>query len=137
MEDNSCKRVEGGVRFLMRNKKGHIVVELAFVFPILAMIAFTFVMYMHGVAIQIGMGVAAREGARSYATQHYDVQAEELAKEHLATYGVKGASAEIVRIGNDQGMKVTKDYQIFIPLLGPRTYHMARTIVFYPEPLPE
>lgn len=122
---------------MIQDNRGHIVVELAVIFPLIAMIAFAFIMYMHGIALQVGMGVAAREGARDYARTHYDVSAIERTENTLKTYGVDEYNVEIIRDGRYMGVSVKKDYKVFVPLLGNQTFHLNRSYVFYPNSLAE
>ena len=125
------------VRFIRKEEDGNMTLEFGAMLPLFLMIVVGFVMFMNGIVIQIGLGVAAREGAREYSHSHYDVHAKEKAEEMLEMYNIEGATLTLIRGGNERGMTAEIPYKMRIPFFGEKTYQLARTSVFYMEPLPE
>lgn len=120
-----------------RRIDGNITIELSVLFPIFCMIAWTFVFYMHGVALEIGMGTAAREGARTYALNHSAPGAELRTQEVLDDFLVKNATIRSESKGGQMKIVVERPYTVYIPFVGEKKYQLCRTFTFHAETLEE
>lgn len=119
----------------VRNRGGNITIELSIVFPIFCMLALTFVFYMHGIVLQIGMGAAAREGARDYALNHDPERAQARTEDVLSSFRVDEAEIRLFRNGDEMRVVIDRPYGIYLPFIGLRAYELRRTAVFHADTL--
>ncbi len=117
------------------NRKGTITIELSIIFPIFCMIALTFVFFMHGIVLEIGMGAAAREGARDYALNHDPVRAEARTRAVLDSFRVDRATVRLMPRGDEMRVVVDRPYGVYLPFIGEKRYELRRTAVFHADTL--
>ncbi len=115
--------------------KGTITIELSILFPIFCMIAVTFVFYIHGIVLEVGMGAAAREGGREYALNHDRAKAIERTQDVLDEFMISRASIHIHSSGEELGIVVDRPYRFYIPFVGERVYDLRRMILFRADTL--
>lgn len=117
------------------NRSGTITIELSVIFPIFCMIALTFVFFMHGVVLEIGMGAAAREGARDYALNHDPVRAEARTQAVLNSFRVDRATVRLMTGGDEMRVVVDRPYGVYLPFIGEKRFELRRTAVFHADTL--
>lgn len=115
------------------NRKGTITIELSVIFPIFCVIALSFVFYMHGIVLQIGMGVAAREGGREYSLNHNPEWAVARTQEVLNDFMIDRAIIQTRRAGAEMHVVVDRPYSIYVPFVGEKAYDLRRMYIFHAE----
>lgn len=119
--------------FLSRD--GTITIELSILFPVFCMIAMTFVFYMHGIVLEIGMGAAAREGGREYSLNHDREKAVERTRCVLEEFMIDRAAVHIHNSGEELGIVVDRPYRLYIPFVGEKNYELRRMLIFRADTL--
>ncbi len=119
------------------NRQGTMTIELSIIFPIFCMIAMTFVFFMHGIVLEIGMGVAAREGGREYALNHRPERAVEKTQFVLDEFMIDKTTIHIHNRNGAMGIVVDRPYGIYIPFIGEKKYDLRRMMLFHPETVEE
>lgn len=118
----------------LQNTKGNMTIELSIMFPIFCIIAMAFIFYMHGKVLQIGMGAAAREGAREYSLNHSYEEAQAKAQDTLDYFHIDKTKITYIRQGEKRGIAIERPYTLYIPFGGKQEIKLGRSIVFQKEP---
>lgn len=115
--------------------KGTITIELSILFPIFCMIAMTFVFYIHGIVLEVGMGAAAREGGREYSLNHDRAKAIERTQRVLDEFMIGRTSIHVHNSGEELGIVVDRPYCVYIPFVGEQRYELRRMLLFRADTL--
>lgn len=120
---------------LRKCEKGSVIVELAILTLVLASLALGFNYYANAIRKDIILQIAAREGARTYATTLSSGEAISAAYSELGE--VDGATVTSFIDGYDRGVTAETSLSFYIPLAGDYNINLEKTSVFHVEPLLE
>lgn len=120
---------------LYKNNKGSVTIELSLFIAIICALIFGYMSVMNGVKTSIALQVAAREGAREYATTGDPSRAKAKANVELAAMGVVGAIPEASVDGNRRIISIKLVYNYTIPLFGTYNTNLKGYCLFNSEPI--
>lgn len=114
---------------------GSMTIEISIMFPIFCIVAMSFVFYMHGMALQMGMEAAAREGAREIVRSGDVYSAQAIAQKVLDDFNIDKTTITVRDTTDLYGIIIDRPYEIYIPFVGNEQYKMRRVFFFYPDVL--
>jgi Flp pilus assembly protein TadG len=120
---------------LGKDEKGSVTIELGMFIVLICSLIFGYMAMMNGVKTSIALQVAAREGAREYATTGDSAKGKTKATEELSAMHVGGATAAPSTEGDQKSMTLTKNYSYTIPLFGTYNTTLKGYCTFYKEPV--
>lgn len=120
---------------LHKNTKGSVTIELSLFIAIICGLIFGYMSVMNGIKTSIALQVAAREGAREYATTGDPSRAKAKASAELSAMGVVGANPEASVDGDGRIILIKKAYNYTIPLFGTYNTNLKGYCIFNTEPV--
>lgn len=128
------------IRNLFRDKRASaLTTEASVIILIMVGLVYGAIMMNNGVRIWMTLSMAAREGARTYATTHSSAEALTVSKELCQENYIKAANLSFTpsSSGMMRKMEVHYRYPMYIPLLGGDVLDIKGVSVFHAEPTPE
>ena len=120
---------------ILKDNKGSVTVELSLFIALICGIIFGYMSIMGGIRTSIVLQVAAREGARAYATTDSASAGQIKANLELATMGVTGTVPVASVEGTGRSITITKVHNYTIPLFGTYTSTLRGYCTFAVEPV--
>lgn len=128
-----------GMKGLLRNEKGTVVVEVAVMFMVVVMIAAGYISFANAMRINTAVKIAAREAARDYSITNSASSAKERAKSELALAGIDPGKVDINISGTGKKRMVTisAKHGFYIPFAGNYTFDLGGGAEYILENNPE
>ena len=120
---------------LYKNNKGSVTIELSILIALISGMIFGYMAVMNGIKTSIALQVAAREGARAYATTGSSSNGQAKANLELSAMGVTGATPEVLTEGSGRSILIKKTYRYTIPLFGTYNTTLKGYCTFNAEPV--
>lgn len=118
---------------IYKDEKGSVIVELAVLTLVLAALALGFNYFANAIRKDIILQIAAREGARTYATTQSAARAMDMASSELE--GIENVVVTSFSHGSDRGVRASTTLSFYIPLAGDYDLTLEKAAVFHVEPL--
>lgn len=128
------------IKRLIKDRRGSaLTTEASIIILIMVGLVYGAIMMNNGVRIWTTLSMAAREGARTYATSHSSAKALEASKTLCQENYIKAEnlSFSVSSSGMKRMVEVHYRYPMYIPLLGGDVLDIKGVSLFHAEPLPD